>query len=333
MAQTFYFTHTDLGKIRFAFSPLWECVSSLRVLRDPALGAMHLPWIKEAKHNTKYLDLEPLLTLVRDPSEGNNYIPDFLTPPPTTPFPDLPSELSTMCRTPHEIVRRDIELNYQDLPNIPKSAKLFLSKPQQALDNLSEQLQAYWTASLESHWVRMRLLLESDVMLRARQLALGGAGLLFADLHHSLSFVQQADQAELIQEKPFAHDVHLAGRGLVLVPSAFLSHKIMTMHFAPWQPTLIYPAKGSANLWGSPLTPSVALEALLGNGCAKVFEALSVPTGTLELAKRLQVAPGNVSHHLKRLTQAGLLESHRQGRVVYYRHSSRAETLLGLYKS
>jgi DNA-binding transcriptional ArsR family regulator len=333
MAQTFHFTQTDLGKIRFAFSPLWECVSSLRVLRDPGLGAMHLPWIKEAKHNTKHLDLEPLLTLVRDPKEGNNYIPDFLTPPPTTPFPDLQSELFTMCQTPHNIVQRDIELNYQDLANIPKSAKPFLTHPQQALDTLSEQLQSYWAATLEPHWGRLRLLLESDVMLRARQLALGGAGVLFSELHHSLSFVQQPDQAHLIQAKSFEHEVHLAGRGLVLVPSAFLSHKIMSMHLEPWQPTLIYPARGSANLWSSPLEPSVALEALLGHGCAKVFEALRVPTGTLELAKRLQVAPGNVSHHLKRLVQAGLLESHRQGRVVYYRHSSRAETLLGLYKS
>jgi DNA-binding transcriptional ArsR family regulator len=333
MAQTFHFTHTDLGKIRFAFSPLWECVSSLRVLRDPGLGAMHLPWIKEARRSSKHLDLEPLLSLVRDPKEGNNYIPDFLTPPPNTPFPDLHSELETMRQTPHQIVRKDIRFNYQDLPEIPQPAKLFLTKPQQALDDLAEQLQNYWTATLESHWVRLRLLLESDVMLRARQLALGGAAPLFAELHPSLSFVATPDGGQLVQQKSFDHEIHLSERGLVLVPSAFLSNKVMSMHFEPWQPTLIYPARGSANLWSSPLEPSAALEALLGNGCAKVLEALTVPTGTLELAKRLRVAPSNVSHHVKRLVQAGLLESHRQGRVVFYRHSSRAETLLGLYRN
>jgi DNA-binding transcriptional ArsR family regulator len=333
MAQIFHFTHADLGKIRFAFSPLWECVSSLRVLRDPALGAMHLPWIKEAKSNTKHLDLEPLFALVRDPKEGNNYIPDFLTPPPSTPFPDLSSELELMRQTPHQIVQKDIGFNYQDLPEIPKNARLFLTKPQQALDDVSEQLQNYWTATLESHWARLRLLLESDVMLRARQLALGGVAALFAELHPSLSFAPTPTGGQLIQQKSFDHEIHLAERGLVLVPSAFLSNKVMSMHFDPWQPTLIYPAKGSANLWGSPLEPSTALEALLGHGCAKVLEALSVPTGTLELAKRLRVAPSNVSHHVKRLVQAGLLESHRQGRVVYYRYSSRAETLLGLYRN
>jgi hypothetical protein len=333
MAQTFHFTHADLGKIRFAFSPLWECVSSLRVLRDPSLGAMHLPWIKEAKRNSKHLDLEPLLTLVRDPNAGSNYIPDFLTPPPTTPFPDFTSELTLMRQTPHNIVQHDIQLNYANLPEIPKSAKPFLTKPQQALDNLSEQLHDYWTATLEPHWARLRLLLESDVMLRARQLALGGAAELFAELHPSLSFSPTNYGGKLQQQKFFDHEIHLAERGLILVPSTFLLNKVMSMHFEPWQPTLIYPARGSANLWSNPLEPTAALEALLGHGCAKVLEALTVPTGTLELAKRLRVAPSNVSHHVKRLMQAGLLESHRQGRVVFYRHSSRAETLLGLYKS
>jgi hypothetical protein len=332
MAQTFHFTHADLSKIRFAFSPLWECVSSLRVLRDPAQGAMHLPWIKEAKDNTKHLDLEPLLTLVRDPKAGSNYIPDFLTPPPSTPFPDFASELEQMRQTPHQIVQKDIQFNYQDLPKIPKNAESFLTKPQQALDELSEQLQNYWTATLESHWARLRLLLESDVMLRARQLALGGAASLFAELHPSLSFSSTSDGGQLIQQKSFDHEIHLVERGLVLVPSAFLSNKVMSMHFEPWQPTLIYPARGSANLWNIPLEPSAALEALIGHGCARILEALTVPTGTVELSKRLQLAPSNVSHHIKRLIQAGLLESHRQGRVVFYRHSSRAETLLGLYR-
>ncbi len=119
---------------------------------------------------------------------------------------------------------------------------------------------------------------------------------------------------------------------MILVPSAFLSSNVMSMCVEPWQPTMIYPARGSANLWNTPLEPNLALEALLGSGCALVLEALHVPTGTLELAGRLQVAPSNITHHLKRLARAGLVESHRQGRIVYYRHSSRAEDILALYQ-
>jgi hypothetical protein len=327
MPQLFYFSDTDLSKIRFAFSPLWECISSLRVLRNPAMGAMHLPWIKETKKNTKHLNLEPLFTLVRDPKNISNYIPDFLTPPPSTPFPDFKSELETMRNTPHDIVRYDINWNYQDLPTIPAYAQTFMDTPQAALDNLTLQLEAYWNAALETYWTRIRLFLEGDVMLRARQLALGGADLVFNQLHPTLSFKDHT----LIQEKSFTKPIKLQDQGMILVPSAFLSSNVMSMCVDPWQPTMIYPARSSANLWNTPLEPNSALEALLGHGCALVLEALRVPTGTLELAGRLRVAPGNISHHLKRLARAGLVESHRQGRIVYYRHSSRAEEILALY--
>ena len=80
-------------------------------------------------------------------------------------------------------------------------------------------------------------------------------------------------------------DAYPAGRGLVIVPSVFVGPKVMTMKDAPWQPTLIYPARGSANLWGNASSDTnLALEALLGTGCARVLEALRVPTGTVENA-------------------------------------------------
>jgi Helix-turn-helix domain len=335
MSWKFHLTDTDLTRIRFAFSPLWECISSLRVLRDPALGALHLPWIKETRRATMHLNLEPLLSLVLEPSADCNYIPDFLTPPPSTPFPDFRAELEEMCRSPHEVVRQNIQDNYRghNTP-IPTATQALLETPQAALDDLAQQLEAYWTVALEPHWPRLRLLLEGDVMLRARHLALGGAALLFQDLHSSLAYRDNIleKQQPLEAGASCGTDVYPAGRGLVVVPSVFVGPTVMTMKDEPWQPTLIYPARGSANLWGnaSPDT-NLALEALLGSGCARVLEALRVPTGTVELAMRLRVAPGNISHHLKRLTRAGLVESQRQGRVVFYRHSSRAEELLGVF--
>jgi hypothetical protein len=334
MVWRFFLNDTDLGRIRFAFSPLWECIASLRVLRDPALHVLHLPWVKEARASSAHLDLELMFTLLRNPNIPGNYIPDFLTPPPSTPFPDFRAELETMRRTSHEIVMADLSFNYRDLPNPPEVTQPFFETPQFALDDLAAQLEAYWAATLEGHWPRLRLLLEGDVMRRARQLALGGVGELFADLHPSLHF------ADNILEKrgsvdpcdPSQTDYHPSGRGLVLVPSAFVGDYVMSMKNEPWQPTVIYPARGRADLWNAPLEPTQALEALLGDGCARVLEALGTPTGTLELSRRLRVAAGNVSHHLKRLTRAGLVESHRQGRIVYYRRSTRAEELLGLYQ-
>ena len=38
----------DLAHLRFAVSPLWETVASLRAVADPGRHAVHLPWIKQA---------------------------------------------------------------------------------------------------------------------------------------------------------------------------------------------------------------------------------------------------------------------------------------------
>lgn len=332
MAWKFHLTDTDLTRIRFAFSPLWECVSSLRVLRDPVLGALHEPWIKEVRASSQDLDLEPLFKLVLDPGKNANYIPDFLTPPPSAPFPEFRAELEAMRRTPHEIVRHNIRRNYRDRPEIPDLAKPFLETPEVALENLAEQLEAYWTVALEAHWPRLRRLLEGDVMLRARQLALGGAELLFRDLHPSLTYENRVLEKRLpASEEGTRHsNIYPDGLGLVIVPSVFVGSRVMTMK-KPWPHMLIYPARGSANFWGAPAESNAALRVLLGSGCARVFEALHVPTGTLELASRLRIAPGNVSYHLQRLARIGLVESHRQGRFVFYRHSRQAEELMGVF--
>jgi len=40
------FTPSDVARIRFAFSPMWELHLSLIVLRAPARHALHLRWLR-----------------------------------------------------------------------------------------------------------------------------------------------------------------------------------------------------------------------------------------------------------------------------------------------
>ena len=47
----------DLGRVRFAISPLFEIAASLDVLRDPARHAMHAPWVATARERLAGLDL------------------------------------------------------------------------------------------------------------------------------------------------------------------------------------------------------------------------------------------------------------------------------------
>ena len=322
----------DLTRTRFAFSPLFETAMGFGVMHDPSRHAIHLPWICEAREATEHLDFETLKTLMRVP-RPTGYIPDFLTPPPTTPLPEFADELQALLTTNPEIVRREVSRTWEDQPELPASAQAFIDHPQAALEQLAGELQAFWALTLEHHWTKIRATLESDVLARARNLALGGATALFQDLNPLVQY--QNGVLEL--DKSFCSvddgvDIDLAGRGLLLMPSAFVFPKFMTILDPPWQPVLAYTPRGVANLWSNEPPPAnQALEILLGLGRSEVLLSLETPSSTLEIAKRLGLSSSNVSEHLGVLRQTGLVEPHRRGRSVYYSLSRTGCSLLGLF--
>ena len=93
----------DLALTRFAISPMWELASAVRTLHDPARGAHHLPWIREALPIARELGIERALALT--PPTG--YMPDFLTPPPSSPSSaSLPRSLSSARHLPRRCERK-----------------------------------------------------------------------------------------------------------------------------------------------------------------------------------------------------------------------------------
>jgi DNA-binding transcriptional ArsR family regulator len=97
----------------------------------------------------------------------------------------------------------------------------------------------------------------------------------------------------------------------------------------PWQPTLVYPARGVGLLWEpTPDEPTEALAGLVGRRRAELLEALAAPASTTDLAARLEISPGGVSQHLSALRAAGLVAGQRQGRSVLYARTELAERLI-----
>ena len=68
---------------------MWELVGSIRALQDPSTAALHLPWVVELRRRLPELDLAELVALA--PARG--YVPDFLSPPPTTPLATFEDEI------------------------------------------------------------------------------------------------------------------------------------------------------------------------------------------------------------------------------------------------
>jgi DNA-binding transcriptional ArsR family regulator len=71
-----------------------------------------------------------------------------------------------------------------------------------------------------------------------------------------------------------------------------------------------------------------ALGRLLGATRAALLQQLDAPVSTTELARRLEMAAGGVSMHLRALRDAGLLTAERHGREVLYVRTELADELV-----
>jgi DNA-binding transcriptional ArsR family regulator len=309
----------DLARTRFAISPMWETAAAIRALRNPSLISLHLPWVKRIRDEIRDLDLSLAWGLL--PRKG--YIADFLTPPPSTPLADFEEELELVRTTSPDQVRRDVGILLRD--GAPRAGlQPYLDDPRASVEGLADLLERFWRRALEPDWGRIQSLLEADLLYRSRRLTEGGVELLFSDLHSHVAWNE--DRLEI--EMNCAVHVALEGRGLLLVPTAFSCHKPSAMTAEPWQPTVVYPARGVALLWESAEPAPEALAKVLGRSRAMLLADLDAPRTTTDLASRLEMTPGGVSQHLTALRDSGLVSAQRNGRQVLYCRSPLADDLV-----
>ena len=97
-------TPNDLANVRFGYSPLMELLSSYRLLYKPYKQGQYHRWVDEARTAIDDVDLPYLHTMSTVPF----YIPDFLTPTPSTTITDLEEEISRLRSVPIEVIRKNI---------------------------------------------------------------------------------------------------------------------------------------------------------------------------------------------------------------------------------
>jgi DNA-binding transcriptional ArsR family regulator len=323
VALALRFGPEDLLRCRFALSPLWETTNAVRTLAEPQRHGYHLAWLRQVQPRLPQLELAPLLAV--QPRRG--YTPDFLAPPPHSPLVTIDQELDRVRSTPAEVVAVELGRSLAQREDAPPAAlRELLADPAAAAERLSGLLERCWQVLLAPWWERIRDLLDGDIAFRARRLADGGLERLFADLDPSIRF--EGGTLEVGGRGEGHRD--LAGEGLVLMPSAFVWPGVVLVLDPPWQPTLIYPARGIAGLWQPPAAqPPAALGRLLGRTRARLLLALAEPASTTVLARRLGQSPSGVSEHLAALRNAGLLTSYRVGHQVLYERTPLGIALAG----
>jgi DNA-binding transcriptional ArsR family regulator len=293
----------------------------VRLFRSPSTAALHLPWLEEVRGQLADIDLLPLLALL-PPEYG--YIVDFITPPPGSPLMRIEDELEIIRRTPAHQVRKELEIfRTQHGNRLPAVLEPMVRNPRRELGRLVDAMATYWERAVEPHWPRILALLSADLRHRATRLTEEGPAGLFDDLHPTMSF-----EGEWLHiDQPWRGTVELRGEGLLLVPTVFSWERPSVIAVEPWQPTLIYPARGVALLWDSEREAAPGLAELMGQTRARILAGLDAPASTSELARRLGLTPGAVSQHLKVLAGAGLVARRRERRVVLYGRTATGDAL------
>lgn len=309
-----HFGESDLLRCRFAVSPLWETQEAVRTLDRPLRHGYHLPWLRRIREASEALDLRPLWLLM--PDGGNN--PDFICPPPLGPLATFEEEIAEVRAVDPEMARSDMALCLADRPGGLESAagRRMLADPTAAVRRLADLLEQAWESLVAPHWPRLRALLEADIAYHSRRLAESGLEQLLGEVSPRLRW---SGSTLTVTGTRGDHERVLDGKGLVLMPSVFVWPDVVGGSDEPWQPAVIYPARGIGGLWSESgdRTPE-PLARLLGRVRADVLCALDEPAGTSALAHRLRLAPSSVSAHLSVLRGAGLLTSRRYGHQVLY---------------
>ncbi len=327
MVYRIHFTTEDLARTRVARapSPLMELGASVRTLQSRDHPVLFGAWRRRVIH-----ELRPSARMVLDLIPPRGWAPTFLTP---GSVGDPEEILEQVCATPRSQVRKDLAhvAEWQPLPSWARR----LVDDREAMRRLSEGLRHVHRVLLAPHWSRITAEAAADRAARARHILDGGVERLLVELNPR-HIRWNPPVLELALLSGFDDDLHLGGRGLLLVPSAFGPDAPGIDIDAQPQPVLRYPViapSPTALRLFAPTAPPISsgtgspLASLLGHTRAAVLQAVAEHPGcsTKELALHARVAPASASEHATVLRSAGLVRT--------LRHHNRAlhvPTALGL---
>lgn len=316
MTLRIHFTGADLVRTRLADrpDPLWETVLSLQMLRARYGAVVFDRWRRVVRDALRNIGLADVVKHVLFPLAPNaSYFPDFLTPP--EGLLGLDAGIEAVLATPRH--RIAYELGRLEFPHgpTPVTARLVAGE-RSALAQLSDALDAYYRTALAPYWDQMRSGAEIDHAQRSQLQRAGGTGTMLAGFWPTMYW-----QPPILEMPyPVCRDLHLNGRGLVLIPSYFCWHHPIALADPALPPTLVYPLRPTAEFLR--LQPAVTvhrpLARLIGSSRARVLAAAGHGATTSELARRAGVSPTTASQHAAVLRHSGLITSRRRANAMIH---------------
>lgn len=306
----------DLAASRFAVAPLAELEHLLRKLdrggTQAGVAVSRSRWGRRASEVRDDLRSRALRVL-RPAGWGL----DVTAPPPALGLANtVADDLAAVSATAPALARAQFQ-RALDLASDPARDVVEFLTGRGALARVADALAWSWDLLVAPDWPQLLAITERDVLYRADRLARGGWSAALDGLHPTLRW---EDGAVVARQRPTA-TAQLDGRGLLFVPSVFLHPHLAVYVDPPWQPTVMYPARGSAALWQENVATPAALARLLGAARADLLQRLEFPASTTHLVRATGYSLGTVGDHLKVLRDAGFVERGRAGRSVVYRRT------------
>lgn len=316
-----YFTPDDIARTRLATAPdpLWELVLSLQMLRGQRGDLMFSRWRGETVQALRRADLGDRLQLLMCLAAAFGYFPDFLTP--ADALRGLDYGLEAIRSTPKPTLLQDMRFLAADQKrltrqSLPASAADLAAGTPEAVVELTETMRTYYDLAISPYQRAIDQTIEADRHRRLHAFSESGIEGLMRSMRPMLSW----ESSELQVKAHRDQEIHLDGRGLLLIPSYFCITHPMTMFDPNLPPVLIYPIPHPA----APLSTlengqRVALGALIGQTRAAMLEAIGAGCTTTELARRAGVSAASASEHAAILRSAHLITSHRdRNRMVHH---------------
>ncbi|ALG12536.1 hypothetical protein AOZ06_41800 [Kibdelosporangium phytohabitans] len=320
-----HFTAADLVRIRVRAEPhpLWEVLLSIHMLQSGDGSLVFDAWRRQAR-----LSIRPSATILAALARPKGYSPDFLTP--TVDTADLDTALESLLGTEKSVLRADIErLATETTP--PTWVVGIADGDLDAMRQLATSISRYHEDVLAPHWQAVRAHVRADRDKRAALTTDCGIEAMLTMLHPTMKW--RAPVLEV--EYPVDRDIHLEGRGLVLVPSFFCWRRPIALADPDRTQTLVYPVERELG-WCEPLQGQhsaprpESLSALLGRTRASVLRAIAEAprVNTSQLAKTIGISVAGASQHATVLRDAGLVITHRSNGSAVHKLSSRGVSLL-----
>ena len=206
-----------------------------------------------------------------------------------------------------------------------------LTRPQEAAGDFLLFLEASWREWFAAEWARIRPVLAARARWFADTVVRQGSAAALAALDPAVTVTASGAGVSIAKIRGTRHDV--AGRGLVVAPSTFISPHLYVAD-VPGRPLLLIAPASPAAPAGPPAPPAAELlrrlETVAHRGRLEVARAIATEPRTAgEIAALWNTDPTLVNRHLRALAATGLARTTRRGRFVQYQLDAAAVGALG----